>query len=341
MSAGGGRGVAVVTGATGGVGRALVRELADRGWDVGLVARGAAGLQAALADVEQRGRRGLAVSTDVADHEAVEEAARRIEAALGEIDLWVNNAMTTVFAPVAETQPAEIERATKATFLGQVYVAMSAMSRMRERDRGTIVFVGPALSYRAYRSRRRTVRRSSRSGGFYESLRTELLYDGSKVRVTTVHLPAVNTTQFGWCRTELEKHPQPVPPIYQPEVAARAIADAAEHPPRQKILGTWNWLIVQLAQVMPGVGDHFMAQSGVSGQLTDISIDPERPGNLFTPVDDDIDHGSHGIFDDRSEGVRTPSFLGQVPGQVRTLATAVTARLREVRARRRSCARSA
>lgn len=330
------RGVAVVTGATGGVGRALVRELADRGWDVALLARGRAGLDAAAAEVEARGRRALSVQTDMAENDQVERAAARVEEEFGEIDLWVNNAMTTVFAPIAETEPEEIERATKVTYLGQVYGAMAALRRMRPRDHGTIVFVGSALAYRGIPLQAAYCSAKFASRGFYESLRTELIHDGSNVQTTIVHLPAVNTTQFGWCRTDVDKHPQPVAPIYQPEVAASAIADAAESHPRQKILGTWNWLVVQMAQLMPGIADHYMAKTGFGGQLTDIDIDiePERKGNLFAPVDDERDHGSHGIFDDRAHGVMTPSFLKGLPGQITTFASSALARIKELIRRR-------
>ena len=328
------RRVAVVTGASGGIGRATVRELADRGWDVGLLARGEAGLSAAAAEVEARGRRALAVPTDVADAAAVESAAARIEAELGPIDCWINNAMTTAFARIEDLEAEEIERATAVTYLGQVYGTLSALRRMRPRDHGTIVFVGSALAYRgiplqsAYCAAKFAVR------GFYESLRCELLEAGSGVRATTVHLPAVNTPQFGWCRAKVDTHPQPVPPIYPPEVAAKAIVDAAEQAPRQKILGTWNWLIVMLTKVMPGIGDHYMARSGVDGQLTDMPIDPDRPDDLFSPVDDDRDHGAEGIFGDRAHGVRTPAFLKTLPQQAVTLARSVQARIAEVRRQR-------
>lgn len=328
------RRIVVVTGASGGVGRATVREFADRGWDVGLLSRGEAGLKAAAEEVRARGRRAVPVPTDVADAAQVQQAADRIETELGPIDCWVNNAMTTVFAPIHELQPEEVERATAVTYLGQVHGTLAALDRMRPRDRGTILFVGSALAYRgiplqaAYCAAKFAVR------GFYESLRTELLHEGSNVRTTTVHLPAVNTTQFGWCRAKVDTHPQPVPPIYQPEVAASAIADAAETAPRQKVLGTWNWLVVKLAQILPGVGDHFMAQSGVGGQLTDMPISRDRPDGLFEPADDDEDHGAHGIFGDRAKGLRTPSFLKQLPDQARTFVSASRARIQEIKARR-------
>ncbi len=322
--------IAAVTGGTGGVGRATVRELARRGFDVAVLARGAAGLAAAVADVESQGRRGLAVPTDVADAGAVAAAAARVEAELGPLDCWINNAMTTAFAPVADLTAAEVERATRVTYLGQVHGAMAALTHMRARDRGTLVFVGSALAYRgiplqaAYCGAKFAVR------GFAESLRTELLHEGSGVRVAVVHLPAVNTPQFGWCRAKVGRHPRPVAPIYQPEVAADAIVDAALRPRRQKILGTWNWMVVQLAQTMPGVGDHFMALTGFGGQLTDRPLAPDRRDDLFAPVDEERDHGAHGIFDDEAEGVRTPQFLGQLPSQAGALARAVAGRAREV-----------
>ncbi len=220
------------------------------------------------------------------------------------------------------------------TFLGQAHGSMAALARMRPRDRGTIVSVGSALAYRgiplqsAYCASKFAVR------GFMESLRTELLAEGSGVRVAQVHLPAVNTTQFGWCRARTPTHPMPVPPIYQPEVAAKAIVAALDSPPRQRILGTWNWLLVQMSQVMPGIGDHYLARTGRSSQLTDIDIDADRPDDLFSPVDDDTDHGSHGIFDDQAGGVTDPKFLRTVPSTVAGFFRSVRDRAAEVRARR-------
>ncbi len=326
--------VVAVTGASGGVGRATAREFASRGWDVGLIARGEAGLEGAADEVRSMGRRALVVPTDVADAKEVQSAADQIEQELGPIECWVNDAMTTVFAPVSELDPDEVKRGTEVTYLGQVNGALAALDRMKPRDRGTIVFVGSALAYRGIPLQAVYCAAKFAARGFYESLRTELIHEGSNVRATIVHLPAVNTTQFNWCRAKVDKHPQPVAPIYQPEVCAAAIADAAETAPRQKILGTWNWLIVQLAQIMPGVGDHFMGLSGVSGQLTDIPISPDRPNNLFEPVDQREDHGYHGIFDDRAKGVMTPSFLKQLPSQAKTFLQASRDRIAEVRARR-------
>ncbi len=320
------RPVAVVTGATGGIGRTTVRELAARGYDVGLIARGEAGLDAAAAEVSDRGGLACAVPTDVADAAAVEDAAARIESELGPIDVWVNNAMTTVFSPIADLEADEIRRATEVTYLGAVYGAMAALRRMRPRDHGTVVFVGSALGFRgiplqaAYCASKFAVR------GFYDSLRTELLYEKSGVRTTIVHMPAVNTTQFGWCRAKVDYYPQPVPPIYEPELCAAAICDAVETVPRQKILGSWNWLVVQMAKIMPGVGDQFMARSGVDGQLTDIDLRPDRADDLFGPVDAEADHGAHGIFGDRSHGVATTGFLRGLPRQAQMFASSVLAR---------------
>ncbi len=328
------RGVAVVTGASGGVGRATVHALAGAGWDVGLLARGGAGLEAAAAEVRAHGGKALAVPTDVASFEEVDRAAERITEELGPIDVWINDAMTTIFAPVVDIRPDELRRATEVTYLGQAHGAMAALARMRPRDQGTIISVGSALAYRgiplqsAYCGSKFAVR------GFMESLRTELLAEGSGVRVVQVHLPAVNTTQFGWCRARTPTHPMPVPPIYQPEVAARAIVAAIDAAPRQKVLGTWNWLLVRMSQVMPGIGDHYLARTGRSSQLTDISIEADRPDDLFAPVDDEVDHGSHGIFDDQAGGVMDPKFLRAVPGSVAGFVRSTRDRLREVRARR-------
>lgn len=327
--------VAVVTGGSAGVGRATVRELADRGYDVGVLARGRAGVDAAVAEVESAGRRGFALLADVSNHDAVEAAADRVEEELGPIDVWINNAMTTVFGRVSDVSPEEYERATRVTYLGQVWGTMVALRRMRPRNQGTIISVGSALAYRgiplqsAYCGAKFGVR------GFHDSLRTELIDEGSEIRISEIHLPAVNTTQFGWCRSKLAFHPQPVPPIYQPEVAARAIADAIDDAPRQRLLGTWNWMLVKLSQWMPGVGDHYLARTGVDSQKTDIEIADDRPDDLFHPLDADEDFGSHGIFDERVGGVLQPAFLKTVPTMLGDLVQSVRARIEQVRRRRR------
>lgn len=326
--------IAVVTGGSAGVGRAIVRELASRGYDVGVLARGRAGVEAAVADVEAAGQRGLALLADVSDHEAVDAAAGRVEDELGPIDVWVNNAMTTVFGRVSEVTPEEFERATEVTYLGQVWGTMAALRRMRPRDEGAIISVGSALAYRgiplqsAYCGAKFGVR------GFHDSLRSELIDEGSQIRLSEVHLPAVNTPQFGWCRSKLDFHPQPVPPIYQPEVAARAVADAIDDGPRQHILGTWNWMLVKLSQSMPGVGDHYLANTAVDSQKTDIEIADDRPDDLFAPLDDDEDHGAHGIFDDSVGGVLQPEFLKTLPKTFGDLVKSVQGRVDQVISRR-------
>jgi NAD(P)-dependent dehydrogenase (short-subunit alcohol dehydrogenase family) len=327
------RPVAVVTGASAGVGRATAIEFARRGYNIGLIARGDAGLEGAADDVRREGASVVAVAADVADMAAVDAAASVVERQLGPIDVWVNNAMTTVFAPVSKLTAGEIERATDVTYLGQVHGALAALERMRPRDRGTIVFVGSSLAYRgiplqsAYCAAKFAVR------GFHDSLRTELLHEGSSIRTTIVHLPAVNTPQFGWCRTRVDRHPMPVPPIYQPELVARRIVSAAQRPPRQRIVGSWNWSLIQLSKLMPGVADHYMAATGVDGQLTEQPIPPDRPDDLVAPVDTDRDFGTHGMFDARAGGLMSPSFLRTLPSQAGALGRAVRARAAECRRR--------
>jgi NAD(P)-dependent dehydrogenase (short-subunit alcohol dehydrogenase family) len=326
--------VAVVTGGSAGVGRATVRELAARGYDVGVLARGRAGVDAAVADVVAAGQRGLALYADVSDHDAVEAAAATVEEELGPVDVWVNNAMTTVFGRVSDVSPEEYERATRVTYLGQVWGTMVALRRMRPRNRGAIISVGSALAFRgiplqsAYCGAKFGVR------GFFDSLRTELIDEGSEIRISEIHLPAVNTPQFGWCRSKLRFHPQPVPPIYEPEVAARAIADAIDDAPRHKLLGTWNWGLVKLSQWMPGVGDHYLARTGVDSQKTDIEIADDRPDDLFDPIDDSEDQGAHGIFGESTGGVLRVSFLKTVPKMLVDLGRSVRDRVSRVRARR-------
>jgi NAD(P)-dependent dehydrogenase (short-subunit alcohol dehydrogenase family) len=307
------RKVAVVTGASAGVGRATVRLLAERGFDIGLLARGEAGLRGATDEVKAAGGRVLAVTTDVAEFEDVDRAASTVESNLGPIDVWINDAMTTAFAPVADTTPEEFKRAIEVTFLGQVWGTMAALDRMRPRDQGNIVNVGSALAFigiplqAAYCSAKFACR------GFFESTRAELIHDGSHVRLSMVHLPAVDTPQFNWCRTTMDHHPQPVPPIYRPEVAAKAIVAAATDGRRSKVVGSWNKLLVALGQVAPGFGNHYAALGAWETQLTGESIDPDRPNNLYAPADTTEDAGAEGSFQHESGGFLDPAFLKTLP----------------------------
>ncbi len=329
------RGVAVVTGASGGLGRAIACELAERGYDVGLIARGRAGLEGAAADVGERGRRSCTAAADVAVWDEVDAAAERVTDELGPIDVWVNNAMTTVFASVADTRPEELRRATEVTYLGQVHGAMAALDRMRQRDAGTIVSVGSALAFRGIPMQSSYCASKFAVRGFMESLRSELLADGSNIRICQIHMPAMNTPQFGWCRAKTPTHPMPVPPIYQPERCAVAVADLIESGRRQKIYGVWNWLLVQLNSWMPGVGDHYMAATGRESQLTDIPIRPDRPDDLEHPVDDDHDVGARGIFGDQTGGMLRAGFIVTLPKVAFDGVRAAGARIREVAAQRR------
>ncbi len=290
--------VVVVTGASAGVGRAVVRELAAEGASIGLIARGAAGLEGARADVERLGARALVVPADVADHDQVEAAAARIQAELGPIDVWINNAMATILAPLSEIEPDEFRRSTEVTYLGSVWGTMAALRRMRPRDRGTIVQVGSALAYRGIPLQAPYCGAKHALQGFLESLRAELLHEGSNVRVSMVQLPAVNTPQFTWARTRMPKEPQPVPPIFQPEVAAKAIVWAARNPRRELMVG-WPTVKAILGNaVAPGLADLYLADTGYDAQQRDEPHDPSRPDNLFEPVDED--RGAHGPFDDES-----------------------------------------
>jgi NAD(P)-dependent dehydrogenase (short-subunit alcohol dehydrogenase family) len=292
--------VVVVTGASAGVGRAVVRELAADGATIGLIARGQAGLEAARAEVERQGGRALAVPTDVADHDQVEAAAERIESELGPIDVWINNAMATILAPLSEIQPEEFRRSTEVTYLGSVWGTMAALRRMRPRDRGTIVQVGSALAYRGIPLQAPYCGAKHALQGFLESLRAELLHEGSSIHVSMVQLPALNTPQFTWARTRMPKEPQPVPPIYQPEVAAKAIVWAAKHPRRELMVGWPTVKAIMGNAVAPGLADRYLAKNGYDAQQRDEPHDPSRPDNLFEPVDAEEDRGAHGPFDDES-----------------------------------------
>ena len=317
------RRVAVVTGASAGVGRATVREFAQQGFDVGLIARGAAGLEAAAGEVRAAGGRAVVLPADVSRYDQVDAAAARAEDELGPIDVWVNDAMTTVFAPTWEMAPEDFQRAVEVTFLGQVWGTMAALNRMRPRDRGNIVNVGSALGVigiplqSAYCSSKFACR------GFFESVRAELLHDGSNVQMSMVYLPAVNTPQFDWCKTTLRRHPQPVPPIYQPELIAKFILEAALTGRREKVIGSWNKLLVLAGRLFPGLGNQYAALGAWNTQLTSEPISPRRRANLYEPVDAETDHGARGGFDDRAGGFLDPSFLKTLPVTAKTFLTAL------------------
>lgn len=280
------------------MGRATARAFAAAGDHVALLARGADGLEAARAEVEAAGVRACVVSVDVADAAAVEAAAGRVEEELGPIDVWVNNAMTAVLAPVSQTAAEEFRRVTEVTYLGYVHGTLAALARMRRRDRGTIVQIGSALAHRAIPLQATYCAAKHAIRGFTDALRTELLHERSNVKVTMVHLPGLNTPQFGWVRTTLQRHPQPVPPIYQPEVAARAVLWAAGHPRREIFVGAPTAPLVWAARLVPGLVDRYLARTNFEAQQTDAAIDPDRPSYLWEPLPGD--HGAHGIFGDQA-----------------------------------------
>ncbi|HWM89994.1 MAG TPA: SDR family oxidoreductase [Thermoanaerobaculia bacterium] len=290
--------VVVVTGASAGVGRATVRAFAEQGAHVGLIARGQDGLDAARREVEELGARALALPLDVADAAKVEEAAARVERELGPIDVWVNNAMVSVFSPVREMEPEEYRRVTEVTYLGYVYGTLAALKRMLPRDRGVIVQVGSTLAYRGIPLQSAYCGAKHAIQGFCDSLRAELLHDKSRVRVTMVQMPALNTPQFGWVKSRLPRRPQPVPPIYQPEVAARAIVWAAAHPRREVWVGAPTVVGILGNKLAPGLGDRYLARAGYDSQQYNGLDDRNRANNLWEPVPGD--HGAHGDFDERA-----------------------------------------
>jgi NAD(P)-dependent dehydrogenase (short-subunit alcohol dehydrogenase family) len=290
--------VVVVTGASAGVGRATVRAFARHGADVGLIARGVDGLEAARREVEALGRRALVVPTDVADAPQVESAADQIERQLGPVDVWVNNAMASVFSPVKKMTADEIRRVTEVTYLGVAYGTLAALKRMLPRDRGTIVQVGSALAYRGIPLQSAYCGAKHAIQGFTESLRCELLHDGSHVHVTMVQLPAMNTPQFDWVRSRLPRRPQPVPPIYDPEIAADAIVWAASARRREMSVGGPTVAAIWGNKIAPGLLDRYLARTGYDAQQTDEPADPYRPDNLWRPLPGD--HGAHGRFGSRS-----------------------------------------
>jgi short-subunit dehydrogenase len=302
------RELVVITGASAGVGRATVREFAKRGASIGLIARGTEGLEGAQREVEAAGGRALVLPVDVADAAQVESAAERVESTLGPINIWVNNAMASVFSPIKEMSAEEFKRVTEVTYLGYVYGSLAALKRMLPRDRGTIVHVGSALAYRSIPLQAAYCASKHAVLGFFASLRTELLHDGSKVKTTMVQMPALNTPQFGWVKSRLPRKAQPVPPIFQPEVAARAIYYAAHHPDRREYyVGFSTVKAIFGNKLVPSFGDHYLARNGYDSQQYDGPENPNRPNNLWQPVPGD--HGAHGSFDERANSFSMELWL--------------------------------
>ena len=299
----------VVTGASAGVGRAVVRAFAAEGADVGLLARGVDGLEAARREVESLSRRAIVVPVDVADSAAVEAAAERIEQELGPIDVWVNNAMVSVFSPVNELQPDEVKRVTEVTYLGVVYGTLAALKRMLPRNEGAIVQVGSALAYRGIPLQAAYCGAKHAIQGFTESLRCELLHDRSRVRVAMVQLPAMNTPQFDWVKSRLPREPQPVPPIYEPEVAADAIVWAARHRRREISVGASTTVAIWGNKVASPLADRYLARTGFDSQQTSEPVNPNRVDNLWRPVPGD--HGAHGRFAARSWNSSEQTWLNE------------------------------
>jgi NAD(P)-dependent dehydrogenase (short-subunit alcohol dehydrogenase family) len=306
----------VITGASAGIGRATARLYGERGANVGLIARGQAGLDGAAAGVEDAGGKALAISADVADYAQVEDAARQVEEFFGPIDVWINVAFTSVFSPFAEISAEEFRRVTEVSYLGFVHGTMVALARMRPRGHGTIVQVGSALGSRSIPLQSAYCGAKHAINGFTSSLRCELLHEGSGVHVTVAQMPAVNTPQFSWVRSRLPRHPQPVPPIYQPEVAADGVVFAADHPRRRQYwIGASTVATIMANKLVPALLDRYLARTGYDSQQTGERVDDSRPDNLFEPIDgpDGRDHGAHGIFDARSHAHSAQLWLAQRP----------------------------
>jgi NAD(P)-dependent dehydrogenase (short-subunit alcohol dehydrogenase family) len=334
--------VVVITGASGGIGRASAVAFAARGGTVALLARGEKGLAGAAAEVERAGARALIVPTDVADDQQVSAAAARVEAEAGPIDVWVNSAFTSVFAPLDKITPAEFRRVTEVSYLGYVYATMAALRHMKPRDRGVIVQVGSALAYRGIPLQSAYCGAKHAIQGFHEALRCELLHDKSGVRVTMVQMPAVNTPQFSWVLSRLPRHAQPVPPIYQPEFAARAVLFAADHPKRREYwVGTPTVGTLAANALAPGLLDRYLARTGFKSQQTERKQDDDAPVNLWEPADgrDGHDFGAHGAFDDTSHERDPQLWASQHHGVLAAGAAGLAAAVPLLRRRRRRSAR--
>ncbi|MBV9805321.1 MAG: SDR family oxidoreductase [Solirubrobacterales bacterium] len=305
------REVVAITGASGGVGRAIAREFAKRGAAVGLIARGQAGLDAAAREVSELGGTPYAHPADVAEFDQLQAAASAIEERLGPIDIWINNAMTTVFAFFDDVEPREYERATRVTYLGAVWGTKVALERMLPRDRGTIVQVGSALAYRGIPLQAPYCGAKHAMKGMFESVRCELRNRGSSVHMTMVQLPGMNTPQFDHCESKMPRHPMPVPPIFQPEVAARAVYWAAHNRRRELYVGFPTVYTIIGNKLAPWLAERYLAKTAVDGQQTKEPFDGTAAANLFAPVDEDHDEGAHGGFDDQAHQRSPQAWLSR------------------------------
>lgn len=290
--------VVVITGAGAGVGRATAREFARNGCRIGLIARDRERLEQAAAEVRDLGGQAIVCIADVADAAQVEAAAAAVEAAFGPFDVWVNDAMATIYSPFSEISAEDYKRATEVTYLGAVYGTMAALRRMKQHDHGVIVQVGSALAYRAIPLQSPYCGAKFAIRGFTDALRSELLHDRSKVRVTMVQMPALNTPQFDWGKNHMPMRPQPVPPIFQPETAAKAIFWAVHHKRREVYVGWPSLKAIWANKFIPGLLDRYLARTGYSGQQDSQAADPSRPDNLWKPVSGDF--SAHGRFDNRA-----------------------------------------
>ncbi len=310
------REIVVITGASAGVGRATAQAFARKGAHIGLLARGQAGLEGARRDVERLGGKALVLPTDVSDAEAVETAADAVEREFGPIDVWVNDAMCSVFSPIKEMTADEFKRVTEVTYLGFVYGSLAALKRMLPRDRGVIVQVGSALAYRGIPLQAAYCAAKHAIQGFCDSLRCELLHDKSRVRVVMVQMPALNTPQFGWVKSRLPRKPQPVPPIFQPEIAADAILFAARSNRREIYVGFPTVKAIVGNKIAPALLDHYLGATGYDGQQTEEPVSANRRDNLWRPVDDERDHGAHGNFDGRAKDCSLQFRVNKYRGQM-------------------------
>jgi NAD(P)-dependent dehydrogenase (short-subunit alcohol dehydrogenase family) len=320
--------VVVVTGSSGGIGRATAQAFAARGAKVALVARGEEGLAGAVRDVEQAGGQALPIPTDTADPEQVEAAAAKAEDTLGPIDVWVNVAFTSVFAQFTDITPAEYRRVTEVNYLGYVYATMAVLKRMLPRDAGTIVQVGSALAYRGIPLQTAYCGSKHAIQGFHEALRCELLHNKSNVHVTMVQMPAVNTPQFDWVLSRLPRPAQPVPPIYQPELAARGVLYAADHPRRREYwVGGSTMATLAANAIAPGLLDRYLARTGFSSQQDSRPVPPDPPANLWQPADGTggRDYTAHGSFDSRSKDRSLQLWASQHHGPIGTAAAGLLA----------------